>query len=159
MATARANASPMSAGRQTVVSDEAERLLNEVGQLLAKDTDYPLDGTLLYAELDTNFAGIAIFKNRGNHILYRWDDSSLTYPLLDLWEQWEPGKRWAEMEYVIVDGKFEVDFIYPEEIDPEEDSFERRDRIVRRHFGDKPIVYPPWPPPDYEDLGAQEFEL
>lgn len=140
-----------------MASDETERLLNEIGQLLAEDTEYPLDGTLLYAELDTNMVAPSIFKSRGNHVLYRWPDlDRLAYALLDLWEEWEPGKRWAEIEYVIRGGKFEASFTYPEEIDPEEDRFERRDRIVKRHFGDKPIVYPPWPPPDDDD--SQTFK-
>lgn len=41
-------------------------------------------------------------------------------------------------------GKFEVTYIYPDEIDPEEGLLERRERVVRRHFGEKPIVYLPW---------------
>ena len=141
-----------------MASDETERLLNEIGQLLAEDTEYPLDGTLLYAQLASNMVAPAIFKNRGNHVLYRWPDlNRLGGALLDLWEAREPGKRWAEIEYLIRGGKFEASFTYPEEIDPEEDHFERRKRIVKRHFGDKPIVYPPWPPPDDDDF--QTFEI
>lgn len=58
------------------------------------------------------------------------------------------------MSYLLRDGKFEVAYFYPDGIDPEEDDVERRARAVRKHFGEKPIVYPPWPPeddaPDYE---------
>lgn len=138
-----------------MASDETERLLVEIGNLLAEDRDYPLDGTLLYAELDHNMVGPSIFKDRGEDILYREPDlDRLGDALLDLWEAQETEDRWAEMEYVIRDGKFEVTYTYPDEIDPNEEPMQRRRRIVRRHFGDKPIVYPPWPPdddfPDYE---------
>jgi hypothetical protein len=34
-------------------------------------------------------------------------------------------------------------------------ELDRRDRIVWRHFGKKPIVYPPWPPDD----GLPEYEF
>lgn len=58
------------------------------------------------------------------------------------------------MEYLVRDGKLEVAYTYPDEIDPEEDVVERRARVVRRYFGEKPIVYPPWPldddAPDYD---------
>lgn len=139
-----------------MASDETERLLNEIGQLLAEDTEFPLDGTLLYAELDRNMVAPSIFKDRGNYVLYRWPDlDRLGDALLDLWEAEEPGKRWAEIEYLIRGGKFEASFTYPEAIDSEEDSFVRRARIVKRHFGDKPIVNPPWPPPD--DVDGQTF--
>ena len=136
-------------------TDEATRILNETGNMLAQDSEYPLDGTLLYAEVGDNWVSAAIFKLRKNDILCRWPSSDLTDPLLDLWELEDPDKRWAEMEYVIRDGKFTVTYTYAEDIDPNEDDFHRRDRIVWRHFGQLPIVYPPWP----EDDDGTTFEL
>lgn len=129
--------------------DDTERLLIEIGQLLAEDSEYPLEGTLLYAKLDRNMVGPSIFKDRGNHVLYRRPDlRDLGDALLDLWEAQETDDRWAEMEYVIRDGKFEVTYTYPDEIDQDEMWSDRTIRVVRRHFGDKPIKYPPWPPDD-----------
>lgn len=137
-----------------MANDEAERLLNEIGRLLTEDRDYPLEPTLLYAQLDRNVVGESIFKELDNQILFRWPViDGLPNALLDLWEAQE-GYRWAEMEYLLRDGKFEVAYIYPDEIDPEEDVVERRARAVRRHFDEKPIVYPPWPEDD-----AQDYDL
>jgi hypothetical protein len=138
-----------------VANDETERLLLEIGNLLAEDREYPLDGTLLYARLDRNMVGPSIFKDRGRDVLYRDPDlDRLGDALLDLWEAQDSDDRWAEMEYVIRDGKFDVTYTYPDEIDPDEMWNDRTVRVVSRHFGDKPIVYPPWPPddsfPDYE---------
>ena len=48
--------------------DKTDRLLNEIGQLLAEDSDYPLNGTLLYAELDRSFVAPSIFKDLGDHV-------------------------------------------------------------------------------------------
>lgn len=136
-------------------TDKTERLLHKIGELLAEDTEYPLDGTLLYAELDRNMVAPSIFKNRGNHVLYRWPDlDRLGDVLLDLWEAEAPDKRWSEIEYVIRGDKFDVAFTYSEEIDPEENPFDRRKRIVARYFGDKPIVYSPTP-----DDGGEQFDL
>jgi hypothetical protein len=134
-----------------LVNDRTERLLNEIGLILGEDTEYPLDGTLLYAEVDAGWVSPSIFKSRGNHILYRSPDlDRISGPLLDLWDEQEPQRRWAEIECVINDGKFAATFNYSEEIDPEEGPLDRRDRIVKRHFGDKPIVYPPFPDDDDE---------
>lgn len=135
--------------------DEARQILNEIGNLLMKDEDYSSENTLLYAQLDYNSVSESIFKELGNQILYRDPvNKDLPYVLLDLWEIPESDKRWAEMEYVYRDGQFQVTYIYADEIDPEDDFFERRDRAVRRHLGEKPIVYPPWP----ED-GVPNYDL
>jgi hypothetical protein len=131
-----------------VPSDEVERLLNELAVLLAEDTEFPLDGTLLYAELDKNYVAPSIFKDRGDHIVYRDPDlERLGDTLLDLWEAQDGKRRWTAIEYVVRGDKFTASFTYPEEIDLSERSFDRRDRVVARHFGNKPIVYPP-PPSD-----------
>lgn len=123
---------------------ESERLLAEIGGLLMADDDYPSEPTLLYVQLDHNMIGESIFKELGNQFVYRDPvNGRLPYALLELWEAQEGHDRWSELEYALRDGKFEVAYFYPDEIDPEEDVIERRERALRRHFGDKPIVYPP----------------
>jgi hypothetical protein len=130
-----------------VATDEINGLLNEIGQLLTADRDYPLETTLLYVQLDDNMVGESIFKELGNQILYRRPiNRRLPFALLELWEAQDSGQRWMELEYLYREGRFEVVYIYPEEIDPDEDVVERRARAVQRRFGEKPIVYPPWPP-------------
>lgn len=128
-------------------TDESDALLNEIGQLLAQNRDYPGVDTLLYAEVGHGYIGESIFKILGNQFLYRDPlNRRLPYALLELWEAQEGDDRWSELEYVLRDGQFDVNYFYPDEIDPEEDLADRRARSVRRHFGDKPIVYPPWDP-------------
>lgn len=124
-------------------SDETQRLLNELAEALAEDVDYPLDNTLLYAEVAADMASPSIYKNLSNHILYRNPElDAFCYTLWDLWLEQPEGRRWAHMEYLVKDGKFDAVFVYPDELDPEEEPMDRRTRIVRRYFGDKPIVYP-----------------
>jgi hypothetical protein len=128
-----------------VGNDETENLLAEIGHLLAEDGDYPVDGTLLYARVDRSMVAPSIFKDRGNHVLYRAPDlDQLGDALLDLWEAQTVKPFWSEIEYVIRGNTFTAAYVYPDEIDPEEDPLDRRDRVVARHFGDKPIVYPAW---------------
>lgn len=132
-----------------MASNETERLLVEIGHILAEDHEYPLDGTLLYAKLGRNSVSPSIFKELGNQILYRWPDlDRIGGPLLDLWEEQDTDHRWGEMAYIVRDGRFEVNYAYPDEIDVDEDSLDRRDKVVRRYFGEKPIVYPDGFPDD-----------
>ena len=137
-----------------MTDSQSEIMLNKIGQILAEDTQYPLENTLLYAELDFNWVGSSIFKDLGDHLLYRSPGIGLSYPLLDLWELSDPGKRWSAIEYVIRNGRFDASFTYPEDFDPEEDHGDRRDRVVRKYFGDKPIQYP-----SFSDDDDDVFEL
>ncbi len=127
-----------------MVSEETDRILNEIGQLLAQDSVYPLDGTLLYAQVEAGMVSIAIFKNRDNSIVYRWPDlDHLGDALFDLWYAEDSESRWAEVEYLVRGDRFEVRYVYANEIDLKESDLARRDKIVERYFGNKPIVYPP----------------
>ncbi|MGI4880746.1 MAG: hypothetical protein ACRYG4_25050 [Janthinobacterium lividum] len=131
---------------------DSERLLNLIGSVLAKDAAYPLDKTLLYAEVASNTAEISVFKDIGNQIVYRPLDHDLFDLLLDLWEAHEPGKAWIAIEYLIRRDRFEVSYIYSD--DPGwNDDLDYREKVVARYFGDKPIVYPPMP------TGDQTFKL
>lgn len=130
-----------------MVSEESEKLLSEIGQVLAEGGEDAVADTLLYAQVGDNWCSPAVFEDLGNHILYRdVAMKAICNPLMDLWDEAGSGPQWAEMEYLIRDGRFAVTYTYPEEIDPEEDEFRRRDRIVARYFGEKPILYPPWKP-------------
>lgn len=139
-----------------MANDDTGPLLTLIGEILSADTRYPVENTMLYAEVELGTVSQSVFKDDGHNAVYRWVSSPrLTQALLDLWEAEVPEKRWVQMEYIIRGGQFRAHFTYSEEIEKEEDQFDRRDRIVKRHFGNKPIVYPSWPPPGPE---AREFE-
>jgi hypothetical protein len=118
--------------------------MQDIGRVLGQDTDYPLDGTLLYAVVDENYVAASIFKDFNGVTYYRRPDlDGLTDTLLDLWESYPVGKRWETIEYVIRDGRFEATFTYPENVVPDEEPFQRRDAIVAKYFGKQPIRYLP----------------
>lgn len=125
-----------------MASDEIESLLNRIGNELARDTEYPLDGTFLYAEAGPSVVGTSIFKDLGDHLLFRISTGSTDDLILNLWEAAPTDKRWAAMQYRIEGGKFTVAFTYPEEFDPEESVRERRARILQQRYGNKRVVYP-----------------
>ncbi|MEP9402720.1 hypothetical protein [Sphingomonas sp. VNH70] len=132
-----------------MVDDRGFATLEDIIAILAEDTEYPLEGTLLHATLDHGLVSPSIFKDRGNHILYRDPDLDvLGDALLDFWEGQEGDPRWTDMELVIRDGRFDLRYVCADAIDLEESSIDRRTRIVRSYFGDKPIIYPPSPEDD-----------
>ena len=45
------------------------------------------------------------------------------------------------MEYVITDGNFTIDLFYPDQLDPDEVTFDRRRVSIKKHFGDMKVDY------------------
>lgn len=128
-----------------VMEDRLAPILNDIATLLAKDEECPLDRTLLYADVEPAVVGLAIFKDMGDHILYRRPRRDGLGDLLEeLWEEFPSDKRWVDIEYFIRDGKFDVVFVYPEEMNGKAGS-DRREEVLHKYYGDKPVVYPPWP--------------
>lgn len=124
-------------------NDETEALLVEIGRVLARDQEYPLDGTFLYAEVVPHVVGLDIFKDLGDHLLYRWPMDGLSDLVLDLWDAASESERWSAMQYLIDGDTFTASFTYPEDFDGKAHSMVRRDRVVAARYGNKRIVYPP----------------
>ncbi len=120
-----------------------ERLLNEIGQLLAEDAHYPLDGTFSTLSWTRHFVAPSICKDVGDHVsLYREPRprSARRCTPRSLGRPEMLRKRWRTSWYVIHDGSFHINVYLPRQIDPQEERWDRRDRAVARHFGNKPIV-------------------
>jgi len=49
------------------------------------------------------------------------------------------------MEMVVQNAHFEVEFTFPGEYSKIGEPFDRRQRIHRHHFRDKPAIYSDWP--------------
>ncbi len=126
------------------MANEIGAMLNEVGKILARDTAFPLDGTFLYVEADWGWVDMAIFKDLGDHLLWRDPMRGLSDALVELWYAEAPDKRWSTMQYRIDGGKFEAFFTY-EPLDPEVSTLDRREHILQQRYGNKRIVYPPLP--------------
>ncbi|WHO41093.1 hypothetical protein PMI04_003710 [Sphingobium sp. AP49] len=128
-------------------------LFNEVGVELVHIVGGDPDGIFLYVEVGDRWISPNVFKDEGRQI--RNLDSNRVLSDL-LWKAWhaesEEGgiKRWSIMEYEIKDGKFDVSFRYPDEVDVEVIDDERRQAALRARFGDKPVVYPPPPKTAFE---------
>jgi hypothetical protein len=117
----------------------------DVGDALAEIVGGEPDGVYLYVEAGEGWIGPSVFKDEGSELRYFDGTPELSELLLKAWKTEDPDKRWTVMEYQINGTKFDVQFEFPDEIDPNETEMERRPRALKRRFGGKPVVYPPWP--------------
>ena len=117
-------------------------IYTRIGEVLAEHVDGDPVGTLLIAEAGDSWVGGAIFKIAGDRIIYDEPDEALLDLITEAWEAEDDDKRWVELHYRLLDGRFSAKLVYAEEIDPAEESLGRRARIVAEVFGsNKPIDY------------------
>jgi hypothetical protein len=117
-------------------------ILAEIGQMIADVLqDENAEGAFMYAEAGDMWQEASIFKDLGNRVTFRFPSTELFGAVQRLWESADPDKKWAVLSYTISDGEFDAQFKYPEDIDPEESGFERREKAVAERYGDKPIDY------------------
>jgi hypothetical protein len=126
-----------------VGNERIEGLLNQVGNVLAKDKHYPLDGTFLWAEAASRTVSVSIFKDLGDHLVYRWPTREIDDVIMELWEAAPEDKRWAAIQYRVVGDTFTASFTYPEEMGPAGGALDRRERILAQRYGNKRVDYPP----------------
>ena len=105
------------------------------------------DGLYIYAEPDGGAVYAAVFKDEGEAVRYFDPTDNLFDLIRDAWEaeNSDEAKRWAVMEYEVQGTKFDVQFRYPEELDPNDYSSDRREAALKKRYGDKPVIYPPMP--------------
>lgn len=116
-------------------------LYGEIGALLARDIREDPEGVFLYAEGGDGWIAPSLFKRVGDHIVYRDPSEELCDKLEEAWETEEPDKRWAALRFEIANDRFSFSMQYPDDLDPQESTSERRDRILKEHFGDFEVDY------------------
>jgi hypothetical protein len=120
-------------------------LFNEIGRQIFEDIGENPNGVFLYAEAGDGWVEPSIFKDKGSFVQYYSPSTQLCELIIEAWEAEPPDKRWVVMMYEIEGGRFDATFRFPEEINPDESSFERSESVLRQRYGDKPIRYPPIP--------------
>lgn len=133
-----------------VATDKYDRLgpaYADIGGELAEIVGGDPDGVFLYAEAGEGWYGYGVFKDEGDKVRYYDPGPELGDLIYEAWLSEEPDKRWAIMEYAIHGTKFDAKFKFPDEVNVKSyDENDRRDIALRKHFGDKPVIYPPLPP-------------
>lgn len=126
--------------RSTDLGAEYETL----AQLMGRSFDHGPGLICLYAEMEPDVLAPSLFKDLGDHVLYRDPDNGIDDQLFKIWDQLDEDDRWRVIECKLKDGEFEAVFRFGDALDPNEDVDERRPRFLTAVFGDKPVVYPAW---------------
>lgn len=141
------------------MDDRIGPLLTEVGDILAKDERYPLEGTVLFAEFLPGVIYPTAFRDMGDHLVRVDISHELMDKLVEGWSAQDEEPRWSVLQYEIEGGKFNARFFYPDDFDPAEEMFDRQPRMIAERFGNRRIEYPPFERHDdgYEfDLGDDD---
>jgi hypothetical protein len=120
-------------------------LYADIGGKVAAIVGGEPDGVFLYAEIGDGWVFASVFKDEGALVRYFDPSPELSDLLMQAWKTEEPDKRWAVMEYEINGTAFDAQFLFPEQIDQKVHASERRPVVLKRRYGDKPIIYPPSP--------------
>lgn len=136
-------------GKANEMTEQEEKvgdILAGLGQHLQEILGIHPEGSFLYAEIDDEGCEVAIFHDEGDKIVYYDADDELFAEIIHLWETAIDNEKWSVLEYDVRSEQFESSFTYIDQLDPEEDSIERRDRLVHSRYGDRQVIYPPMGP-------------
>jgi hypothetical protein len=137
-------------------------MLNAIGQHTANVLGKTPEDVFVYIRAGDQWMEGAIFDNLENAVIYHDPNRDMVEEVTRLWEAADPEKKWEMLYYDIKDGGFTVEYFYPDQLDPEEDSPDHRDRALAARYGDKPVIYPEpdrgyWHELTEEDLAEIEF--
>jgi hypothetical protein len=129
--------------------DRLGPLLGAIGEEVAADLGGNADGAYLYVEVGDRWISVNLYRDEGDVVRYFRHGPELTEALWRAWEAENPDSmmRWSVMEYEINGIKFDAKFRYPDEVDVESYDSDRREAALKKHFGEKPVIYPPPPNP------------
>jgi hypothetical protein len=107
------------------------------------------DGLYIYAEVEDGSVYAAVFMDEGEAVRYYDPTHELFDQIGKVWDAGDPdeAKRWVVMEYEVRGGKFDTQFKYRGELDPDDYVVDRRRAALKARYGDKPVIYPPRPEP------------
>jgi hypothetical protein len=116
-------------------------LLAAIGEAVLAELGEEVD-LFIYVEAGDGWIGTAPFKISGDSMEWFVPTPEINATIRQAREAEDPDKRWAAMEYEVVDGRFTVRLKYPEDLDPKQFTSDRREAILRERFGNKHIHYP-----------------
>ena len=127
------------------MNSSIEEFYQTIGEAALEMADDMSGTLLLYAEVEDGHSSCALFYETEAGIVRYRRCSELLWELIDsFWERWREGPcnhEWRVMCYVIEDGKFRIDYTYPDQINEEEGVPDRRPSAITKYFGDKKVDY------------------
>lgn len=132
-----------------MTDEEYSSAVNSIGLYLLLGQPQGAQASLLHAQLDENCIGYVVFDDLGTDVLCRLSSQDFPFEaILDLYQGQSNNHRWSEFEYFLSGADFKIKFLYADEVGVDRDSFEVREEMLPRYFGNKPVRYPPFPGED-----------
>jgi hypothetical protein len=132
-------------------------ILNTIGQHVADVLGKMPGDVFVYIEAGDQWCGAGIFENQTGVVQYHEFKPETDDLILDLWEAAASDKKWSILLYDIKDGRFSVEYIYPDQLDPDESSIDQRERFLVARYGDKPVIYPEMEEGEWDDLTEEDL--
>lgn len=121
-------------------------ILSEIAVNVSKIAGPGSGDAFLYAEADDGWVASSVFKELQDQVAYRRipedPDIDIWEDILDVWHAAPSDQKWKALIMTVSGEKFDARFQYSEGWDENEDELDRRHRMVKAKFGDKPITYP-----------------
>ena len=124
------------------VESSSSSLILEVQRLLEEEFNKSLKGVFLHADGGPGVMSVSIFKDFGDRVEYYKPSRRFYEALTDAWNSADAASKWRTFSFEIVKDKVEAEFKSDAEIDPDEFSFDLRERVLEEKYGRKPIIYP-----------------
>jgi hypothetical protein len=118
---------------------ETGPLFKEIGLLIAAHLGVQTEGSFLYAEVEDDMVGFAIFADGKDRVLYKSPPGELGPIIYKIWLAEKPENRWFSFTYVIKNNSFDVSFKFADEVDLEEEFEDRREHEAAKIFPDREI--------------------
>jgi hypothetical protein len=120
-----------------VTEADQQKLLQKIGAEVSRIAAGATGRILNYLEADDGVISTAVYFLRGDTVVFKFPSDELVDLLAELWDATrsdEPAKQWKEMAYLIEEGRFRVEFFYPEDITDERPDVKQR-KHVKHYFG------------------------
>ena len=116
----------------------------EIGAAFVRVLPSHFQKALLYAEVEDGVVGQSAFYQAPNgSVTFVAETRGLVEQIYSFWEDMKAeAPEWRSMAFVIENGRFNVDLVYPDQLPADEEDWERRPRIVRQYFGITDVLYP-----------------
>lgn len=140
-----------------MATEEMGELLNSIGQQVANILGKTPDDVFVFIEAADQMSGGAIFENLPDQVKYHDFDHEFHNTIDRLWEAAPPDQKWSMLFYDIKDGKFDVEFLYTDDLEDEWDAVDYRKEALKERYGDKPIIYPPMDDGDWREVNEEDL--
>ena len=122
-----------------------ETSYQQIGALASAQAFDSVGKILLYAEVGDGWSSAdLIYQTSPKSARHRFCEDKLREVVIDFWEYWKEDSKnqeWRCIEYVIENENFKIDLTYPDQIDENQATFERRPAVIDKHFGGVEIDY------------------